>query len=83
MNRPSPDGTPNSKSRADSDRSDIEGERQLDALDESMRQATAQQPEEYRDVANEEKIVEIGADKTANPIQGIDPDKGAEKVEGR
>lgn len=76
MNRPSPDGMP-------AERSDEKGADQRDALDRSMRQATAQQPEEFRDVANEEKIVEIGADKTANPIQGIDPDKGAEKVEGR
>ena len=76
MSRPNPDGMP-------PERRDDDGADQRDALDQSMRQATAQQPEEFRDVANAEKIVEIGADKTANPIQGIDPDKGAEKVEGR
>jgi hypothetical protein len=41
-------------------------------LEESFEEATARQPETFRDEANEDKLVEIGADKTRTPIRGFD-----------
>jgi len=57
--KPDPTGTPASKD-------------QRKKLDDSFEKSTAQQPETYRDEANEDKTVEIPADKTKTPIRGID-----------
>jgi len=46
---------------------------QREALEQSERAATEQQPDNFRDEANAEKIVEIGPDKTDDPIKHIDP----------
>ena len=48
------------------------GMQQRDKLEKSVEKSTAEQPETFRDEANEQKVVEIGADKTKGPIQGID-----------
>ncbi|MEP6740646.1 MAG: hypothetical protein ABJA61_09725 [Caldimonas sp.] len=53
----------------------VPGEDQREALADSERRASEEQPGSYKDEANEEKIVEIppvGKDK--NPIRGLDPD---------
>lgn len=42
-------------------------------LAESERAATEQEPQNFRDAANAEKVPEIGPDKQDRPIQGIDP----------
>ncbi len=52
------------------------GQRQRDALEESEKDATRKQPENYRDEANADKVVDIGADKTKDPIKEIDPPEG-------
>jgi hypothetical protein len=41
-------------------------------LEESLDKATAGQPETFRDEATDDKVVEIGPDKTRSPIKGID-----------
>ena len=41
-------------------------------LEESLEKSTAKQPETFRDDANEDKVVEIGSDKTEAPIRGFD-----------
>ena len=48
-------------------------EAQRDALKQSEKQAAEKQPGSFKDRENEEKIVEIGGDRTGNPIEGIDP----------
>jgi hypothetical protein len=50
-----------------------EGQKQREAIESSERNASAQQPENFRDEAIDEKVVEIKPDKTANPIKGLDP----------
>ena len=47
-----------------------------DALEESFEKSTAEEPENFRDEANKEKVVEIGPDKTQAPIRGIDAPEG-------
>jgi len=47
-------------------------EQQRRQLDRSFEHATEDQPKEYRNESIEEKQVEIGADKTADPIKGLD-----------
>jgi hypothetical protein len=47
-------------------------EQQRKQLDRSFERATEQQPQDYRNKASEKKQVEIGADKTADPIKGLD-----------
>ncbi len=49
------------------------GEQQRDALEQSEKKATEQQPDSFKDKATAEKVVEIGPDITAEPIKGIDP----------
>jgi hypothetical protein len=49
---------------------------QRDALERSEKDATRKHPENYRDEANADKVVEIPADRTDNPIEGIDPPEG-------
>ena len=52
---------------------DTRKENQRDALQRSEKLATQDEPESFRDVANAEKVVEIGPDVTDRPIKGIDP----------
>jgi hypothetical protein len=49
-----------------------EGKDQRDRLEESFEKATEQEPSNFRDEATEDKVVEIPADKTNDPIRGID-----------
>lgn len=44
-----------------------------ESVKENMEKSTEEQPGEFRDEANEDKVVEIGKDVTKNPIKGIDP----------
>ncbi len=44
-----------------------------EALERSEKKADEKQPDNYKDKANEEKLVEIGPDLTERPIKGIDP----------
>ena len=43
------------------------------ALEQSEKKAAEKQPENFKDKASEEKLVEIGPDLTDEPIKGIDP----------
>jgi hypothetical protein len=45
---------------------------QRKALEESEKKATEQQPENFKDKATDEKVVEIGPDMSNAPIKGID-----------
>ena len=55
-------------------------EQQRRQLDRSFEHATEDQPKEYRNESIEDKQVEIGADKTADPIKGLDtPEKKSDK----
>ena len=47
-------------------------EEQRKQVDQTFERATEQQPQEYRNKASEKKQVEIGGDKTADPIKGLD-----------
>jgi hypothetical protein len=42
-------------------------------LADSERSATEQEPQNFRDEANADKVPEIGPDVADKPIQGIDP----------
>lgn len=44
-----------------------------ESVKDNMEKSTEKQPGEFRDEANEDKVVEIGKDVTKDPIQGIDP----------
>ena len=44
-----------------------------ESVKDNMEKSTDKQPGEFRDQANEDKVVEIGKDVTKAPIQGIDP----------
>jgi hypothetical protein len=46
---------------------------QREALEQSEKRAAQQQPENFKDQATDEKLVEIGPDLTDKPIEGIDP----------
>ena len=46
---------------------------QREALKQSAKSATTSEPQNFRDQANADKVVEIPPDKQS-PIQGIDPD---------
>ncbi|MDM0085553.1 DUF2934 domain-containing protein [Variovorax sp. J31P179] len=48
-------------------------ESEREAVKSNMKRATESAPAEFRDKANESKVVEIGDDLTNRPIQGIDP----------
>lgn len=50
-----------------------QGDRQRDALKQSEKKATEQQPGSFKGKATDEKLVEIGPDMTDAPIKGIDP----------
>jgi flagellar motility protein MotE (MotC chaperone) len=45
---------------------------QRKALEESQKKATEQEPENFKDKATDEKVVEIGPDMKDAPIKGID-----------
>ena len=45
---------------------------QREALKQSEHDATVEQPENFKDRAIDDKIVEIGSDKTKAPIKGLD-----------
>lgn len=50
------------------------------ALERSEKQATQTEPQNFRDHANEEKVVSVGPDLKDAPIEGIDPkDRGQRK----
>ena len=49
------------------------GKAQREALEQSERKATEQQPDNFRDEANADKKVEVGPDMTDAPIKHIDP----------
>jgi len=44
-----------------------------ESVKDNMEKSTDKQPGEFRDEANEDKVVEIGKDVTKTPIKGIDP----------
>lgn len=50
-----------------------QGEDQRKALEESEKNANRKQPENYKEEATDDKIVEIGPDLEDDPIKGIDP----------
>ena len=50
-------------------------DKQREALKQSEKKATEQQPETFKDKSTDEKVVEIGPDVTDAPIKGIDPSK--------
>src|SRR5437773_2743453 len=45
---------------------------QRKALEESEKKATEDEPENFKDKATDEKVVEVGPDMTKDPIKGID-----------
>ena len=45
---------------------------QREQLDRSFERATEQEPQEYRNKSSGKKQVEIGSDKTDEPIKGMD-----------
>lgn len=49
------------------------GESEREAVKRNFEKATDTVPGEFKDEANEQKIVDIGADVTDEPIKGIDP----------
>lgn len=54
--------------------SSVSDEAQRAALEKSEKKAAEKQPENFKEEATDEKIVEIGPDLTDAPIKGIDPD---------
>ena len=53
---------------------DVSDEAQRAALERSEKKAAEKHPENFKDEATDDKIVEIGSDLTDAPIKGIDPD---------
>lgn len=53
---------------------------QREALERLARNATASEPQNFRDEANADKVIEIPPDKEHAPIHGIDPDDRARKT---
>jgi len=53
---------------------DVNSEAQRAALEKSEKKAARKHPENFKNQATDEKIVEIGPDLTEAPIKGIDPD---------
>ncbi|MEO8059694.1 MAG: hypothetical protein ABI671_15375 [Burkholderiales bacterium] len=52
----------------------VSDEAQRIALEKSEKKAAQKHPENFKDDATDEKIVEIGPDLRDAPIKGIDPD---------
>ena len=55
---------------------DMTDEAQRAALEKSEKKAAEKHPDNFKDEATEEKIVEIGPDLTEAPIKGLDPELG-------
>ena len=55
-------------------------EDQREALKRSAKDATTSEPQNFRDEANANKVVEIPPDKQNTPIQGMDPDDRGRKA---
>lgn len=53
----------------------VTDEAQRAALEKSEKKAAEKHPENFKDEATDEKIVEIGPDLAEAPIKGIDPDE--------
>jgi hypothetical protein len=53
---------------------DVTDQAQRAALEKSEKQAAEKHPDNFKDEATDDKIVEIGPDLTEAPIKGIDPD---------
>jgi len=53
---------------------------QREALKQSAKNATTSEPQNFRDKANAEKVVEIPRNKQNKPIQGMDPDDRGRKA---
>jgi hypothetical protein len=53
---------------------------QREALMQSAKNATISEPQNFRDEANADKVVEIPPDKQNTPIQGMDPDDRGRKA---
>jgi hypothetical protein len=47
---------------------------QREALERSEKKAAKDRPQNYKDEANDDKVVEVGPDLRNAPIEGIDPD---------
>lgn len=54
---------------------DVTDEAQRAALEKSEKKAAEKHPENFKDEATDDKIVEIGPDLTEAPIKGIDPER--------
>lgn len=52
----------------------VTDEAQRASLEKSEKKSAEKHPENFKDEATDEKIVEIGPDLTEAPIKGIDPD---------
>lgn len=52
---------------------------QREALEESEKKAARKHPQNFKDKATDEKLVEIGPDVTDAPIKGIDPAENGRK----
>ena len=52
---------------------DVTDPAQRAALEKSEKRAAEKHPDNFKDEATDEKIVEIGPDPTEAPIKGIDP----------
>ena len=50
------------------------------ALERSAKNATADEPQNFQDEANSDKVVEIPPDKQSTPIRGIDPEDRGRKA---
>ena len=88
MNNPSADKQPDKQTDKASDRQPgkeldtqrgqashtPEADPQRDALERSEKAAARDQPGSYKERETEEKVVEIGGDRTDAPIKGLDPD---------
>ncbi|WP_280154805.1 hypothetical protein [Piscinibacter sp. XHJ-5] len=51
---------------------DARGQDQREQIEDSMKKATEQEPENFKDKATDEKKVEIGPEMQQAPIKGID-----------
>jgi hypothetical protein len=59
--------------RQDTSAANAQASDQRQALKQSEKNASAQQPGSFKEKETEQKIVEIGADMADSPIKGIDP----------
>jgi hypothetical protein len=51
----------------------VQDDGQREALEQAEKKASEQHPENFKDEATDEKVVEIGPDVADAPIKGIDP----------